>query len=50
VTEAVYSGVKRYGLKTNHSPPSNAEDVMKRLRMVELYLHSPIYLHGLLIN
>jgi hypothetical protein len=46
VPETVYSGVKRHGLKANHSPPSNAEEVMKRLRMVELYLHSPIRLHG----
>jgi hypothetical protein len=34
--------VKRLGREADHSPP--------RSRMVELYLHSPIYLHGIVLN
>jgi hypothetical protein len=35
--------IKRQGREADHSPPS-------RSRMVELYLHCPICLHGILLN
>jgi hypothetical protein len=34
------------GHEVDHSPPSGA----KVLRMVELHLYSPIYLHGVMRN
>jgi hypothetical protein len=39
-------GVKRPGREADHSPPSSAE-VNK---CVELYLHSPIRLHGVMLQ
>jgi hypothetical protein len=39
-------GVKRPGGEADHSPPSSAE--VKE--SVELYLHSPIRLHGVVLN
>jgi hypothetical protein len=39
-------GVKRPGRETDHSPPSSAE--VKEC--VELYLHSPIRLHGVVLS
>jgi len=39
-------GVKRLGCEADHSPPSNTE-VME---YVELYLHSPIRLHGVMLK
>jgi hypothetical protein len=44
VPEALSPGVKRPG--GNHSPPSSAE--VKEC--VELYLHSPIHLHGVVLS
>jgi hypothetical protein len=41
-TRGSFPGVKRPGQEADHSPPSSAE-VKER---VELYLHSPIRLHG----
>jgi hypothetical protein len=35
-----FPGVKRQGHEGDHSPPSSTE-----VRMVELYLHSPIHIH-----
>jgi hypothetical protein len=37
-------GVKRYGRKADHS------HLLPRSRKVELYLHSPICLHGVVLN
>jgi hypothetical protein len=39
-------GVKRPGREADHSPPSSAE--VKEC--VELYLHSPIRLHGVVLR
>jgi hypothetical protein len=39
-------GVKRQGSEADHSPPSSAE--VKEC--VELYLHSPILLHGVVLS
>jgi hypothetical protein len=39
-------GVKRSGREADHSPPSSAEVS----ECVELYLHSPIRLHSVVIN
>jgi hypothetical protein len=39
-------GIKRPGSEADHSPPSSAE--VKEC--VELYLHSPIRLHGVVLN
>jgi hypothetical protein len=39
-------GIKRPGREADHSPPSNAE--VKEC--VELYLHSPIPLHGVVLS
>jgi hypothetical protein len=39
-------GVKRSGREANHSSPSSAE--VKEC--VELYLHSPILLHGMVLS
>jgi hypothetical protein len=39
-------GVKRSGREADHSPPSSAE--VKEC--VELYLHSPILLHGAVLS
>jgi hypothetical protein len=43
---ALSLGVKRPGRETNHSPPSSAE--VKEC--VELYLHYPIRLHGVVLS
>jgi hypothetical protein len=39
-------GVKRLGCEADHSPPASAE-VKKN---VDLYIHSPIRLHGVVLN
>jgi hypothetical protein len=39
-------GVKRPGREADHSPPSNAEVKV----CVMLYLHSPVRLHGVVLN
>jgi hypothetical protein len=39
-------GVKRQGREADHSPPTSAE-VKKN---VDLYIHSPIRLHGVMLN
>jgi hypothetical protein len=46
VPEALSVGVKRPGREADHSPPSSAE--VKG--WVELYLHSPIRLHGVVLS
>jgi hypothetical protein len=38
----VSPGVKRQGREADHSPPTSAE--------VDLYIHSPIRLHGAVLN
>jgi hypothetical protein len=45
VLRAIYSGVKSPGREADHFLPSSAES-----RMVELYLHSPTCLHGVVDN
>jgi hypothetical protein len=45
-TGALSLRVKRPGREADHSPPSSAE--VKEC--VELYLHSPICLHGVVFN
>jgi hypothetical protein len=45
-TKALSLGVKRPGREGDHSPPSSAE--VKEC--VELYLHSPIRLHGVVLS
>jgi hypothetical protein len=47
VLGALSLGVKQLGHATDHSPPSSAK--VKQASM-ELYLHSPIYLHGMVLN
>jgi hypothetical protein len=39
-------GVKWLGREADHSPPSSAEDI----KCAELYLHSPIRLHGVVLS
>jgi hypothetical protein len=46
VPGALSLGVKRPGLEAHHSSPSSAE--VKEC--VELYLHSPIRLHGVVLS
>jgi hypothetical protein len=46
VPGALSLGVKRPGCEADHSPPSSAE--VKEC--VELYLHSPIRLHGVVLS
>jgi hypothetical protein len=46
VPGALSLGVKRPGREADHSPPSTAE--VKEC--VELYLHSPIRLHGVVLS
>jgi hypothetical protein len=46
VAGALSLGVKRPGREADHSPPSRAE--VKEC--VELYLHSPIRLHGVVLS
>jgi hypothetical protein len=46
VRGALSLGVKRPQLEPDHSPPSSAE--VKEC--LELYLHSPIHLHGVLLS
>jgi hypothetical protein len=43
--ECSFPGVKRPGRETNHSPPSSAVK-----ECVELYLHSPIRIHGVVLS
>jgi hypothetical protein len=38
-------GLKLPGSETDYSPPSDAE-----VKMMELYLHSPVRLHGMMLN
>jgi hypothetical protein len=45
-TRDSFPGVKGQGLEADHSPPSNAE--VKEC--VELYLHSSIRLHGVVLS
>jgi hypothetical protein len=42
VPGALSPGVKRHGRKADHSPPVSAD--------VDLYIHSPIRFHGLVLN
>jgi len=46
VPGALSLGVERQGREADHSPPSSAE--IKEF--VELYLHSPIRLHGVVLS
>jgi hypothetical protein len=46
VPRALSLGVKRPGREADHSPPSSA-DVQE---CAELYLHSPIRLHGVVLS
>jgi hypothetical protein len=46
VPGALSLGVKRPGREADHSPPASAE--VKK--WVELYLHSPIHLHGVVLS
>jgi hypothetical protein len=46
VAGALFLGVKRSGREADHSPPSSAE--VKEC--MELYLHSPIRLHGVVLS
>jgi hypothetical protein len=46
VKGALFLGVKRPGSEADHSPPPSAE--VKEC--VELYLHSPIRLHGVVLS
>jgi hypothetical protein len=39
-------GVKRLGCEPDHSPPTSA----KVQKNVDLYIHSPIRLHGIVLN
>jgi hypothetical protein len=45
-TRGSFPGVKRPGREADHSPPSSAE--VKE--WVELYLHSPICLNGVVLS
>jgi hypothetical protein len=45
-TRGSFPGVKRLGRESDHSPPSSAE--VKE--SVELYLHPPIRLHGVVLS
>jgi len=44
-TGGSFSGIKRSRREADHSPPSSAE-----VECVELYPHSPIYLHWVVIS
>jgi hypothetical protein len=46
ITGALSPGVKRQGREADHSPPTSAE-VKKN---VDLYIHSPIRLHSVVLN
>jgi hypothetical protein len=46
VPGALSLGVKQLGCEADHSPPSSAE--VKEC--LELYLHFPIHLHGLVLS
>jgi hypothetical protein len=46
VTGVFSPGIKRPGREADHSPPSSAE-VKER---AELYLHSPVHLHGVMLG
>jgi hypothetical protein len=43
VPGALSSEVKRPGREADHSPPTSQENV-------DLYIHSPIHLHGVMLN
>jgi hypothetical protein len=45
-TRGSFPGVKQPGREANHSPPPSA----KVKEYVELYLHSPIHLHGVMLS
>jgi hypothetical protein len=45
VPEAFSSGLKRPRREADHSIPSSIE-----VKMVEMYLYSPIQLHGVVLN
>jgi hypothetical protein len=45
VTGTLSSGVKRQRRETDHSP-----HLVPRSRKMELYLHSPMCLHGIVLN
>jgi hypothetical protein len=45
VPGAVYPGIKRQGVKL-----TTLLHLVPMLRMVELYLHSPIHFHGVVLN
>jgi hypothetical protein len=45
VPGALSWGVKQPGCEADHSPPTSA-----KVKNVDLYVHSPIHLHGILLN
>jgi hypothetical protein len=45
-TGGSFPGVKRQGREAGHSPPTSAE-VKKN---VDLYIHSPLRFHGVMLN
>jgi len=45
-TRGFFLGVKRPGREASHSPPPSAEVE----ECVELYLHAPIHLHGVVLS
>jgi hypothetical protein len=45
-TRGSFPGVKRPGRESHHSSPSSAEVN----ECMELYLHSPIHLHGVVLS
>jgi hypothetical protein len=45
-TAGSFAGVKRPGREADHTPPASAE-VMKT---VDQYFHSPLRLHGIVLN
>jgi hypothetical protein len=47
-TRGYFPLVKWWGHEADHSSPSS--DLVPRSRMVELYLHSPKHLHGVVLN
>jgi hypothetical protein len=40
-----FPGVKRQGREADHSPSTSAE-----VKKMDLYIHSPIRLHGVMLN
>jgi len=45
VPGALSLGIKQQGREANHSPPPSA-----KVKCVEIYLHSPIHLHGMVLS